>query len=517
VLLALEEAIRQQFARTNGAAAAVPSGIEIITASAPARPVHPAQDVVNGTLVYGYQEAIGAPLVLVTSDWQALRVDQLPRDLRLRHEHPGRVALSRTAAVRWLVEAQRGSLAEILDQLAAFFRRYIVFPDPRSALLIGAWVLMTWCYRAFDIIPYVGLSSPGKRTGKTHCLDLMRLTSFNASPLITAPTETQLYREVEQVGGVQLFDEVDKFAGDKDRWAAFIGSFNQGFHRGAAATRYEKQDGQQIPRQFDVFAPRALAGIGRVRDTLEDRCLLVPMHRRRKRERVDRWQMRVIEPAAESLRDQAALACLTHVGEILAASDTAPELVAAAGVDDRLEDLLLPLVAITVAADHEDGGQRTADLLALGRQLGRTRQQEAAMDRAAEVVEVLVDVYKRKQADRSARGAPDGNVLVTPEELLGFFQHRFGTEKPSGVKSTKALAALLGPYGFHRRQVRQGDERRHYYILEKDRIADARERYGAAEDAEDDNAADAVDAEEGEVGRPDGQDATAGGQGDFPC
>jgi hypothetical protein len=72
-----------------GTAGTAPSGVEIIAASAATRALHPAQDVVDGVLVYGYQPAFDAPLVLVTSRRQAARIDQLPRDWRLRHEPPG--------------------------------------------------------------------------------------------------------------------------------------------------------------------------------------------------------------------------------------------------------------------------------------------------------------------------------------------------------------------------------------------------------------------------------------------
>jgi pimeloyl-ACP methyl ester carboxylesterase len=138
-------------------------------------------------------------------------------------------------ALRWLVDSARGSIAEALDGLTAFLRKYIAFPDPRLAVLAAAWALLTWCYRAFDTIPYLGIHAPVKRAGKTHCLDLLRLVSFNVTAIIVAPTETQLYREVEQTAGAQFFDEVDKFASDHDRWDAFIGSFNQGYQRGASA------------------------------------------------------------------------------------------------------------------------------------------------------------------------------------------------------------------------------------------------------------------------------------------
>jgi hypothetical protein len=115
------------------------------------RLLHPAQDVVDGVLWYGVP--VNGALVAITSARQAYRADRLPEGIALRHHDPGPSTVSRDLAVLWLTAGESGSIARTLDALAAFFRRYVVLPDGRAALWLGAWAFGTWCYRAFASFP----------------------------------------------------------------------------------------------------------------------------------------------------------------------------------------------------------------------------------------------------------------------------------------------------------------------------------------------------------------------------
>ncbi len=45
------------------------------------------------------------------------------------------------------------------------------------------------------------------------------------------------------------------------------------------------------PRRFKVWAPKAIAMIGRLPDTLEDRSIVVPLRRKRDGEAVERFRV----------------------------------------------------------------------------------------------------------------------------------------------------------------------------------------------------------------------------------
>ncbi|MBI3105310.1 MAG: DUF3854 domain-containing protein, partial [Candidatus Rokubacteria bacterium] len=377
------------------------------------RVLHPAQDVADGVLWYGLP--VDKALVVIASTRQAYRADQLPTGLGLRHAEPGPSTVSREAAVRWLTTGESGSIARALDALADFFPRYVVLRDRRTALWIAAWTLATWCYRAFRVFPYLSIRSAEKRCGKSRLLGLLARVCFNASPVTAHPTEAQLYRSAARTGGAQLLDEVETLRGDKDRFDALISVLNVGFERGGVVTRLEKRGERFVEEPYEVYAPRVLAGIMGLKDTLEDRALPLFMLRRRRSEPVARLG-RSTDTDAQSLRDQCALACLTHIQNVLTAYDGAPTLLEQEGIDDRAVDLWSPLVAITLVADAEDDGSRTRQLLDLARDLGTVRDADAEAGTTARLLEAL-------EALRAKIGE-----TPTPAELLEALRARSGWE-----------------------------------------------------------------------------------------
>jgi hypothetical protein len=323
---------RKEEASDAGAEA---SALDLLERSGSVRLVHPAQDVTDGVLWYGLPT--DNALVVITSARRVYRADRLPEGIGLRHTEPGPSTVSRDVAVRWLTTGEEGSIARTLDALADFFQRYVVLRDRRTALWIATWTLATWCYRAFRVFPYLSIRSAEKRCGKSRLLGLLARVCFNASPVTAHPTEAQLYRSAARTGGVQLFDEVETLRGDKDRFDALITVLNVGFERGGVVTRLEKRGDWFVEEPYEVYAPRVLAGIAGLKDTLEDRSLPLFMLRKRRSEPVARLG-RPTDTDAQGLREQCALACLTHIQNLLAAYDGAPAVLEREAIDDRAVD-----------------------------------------------------------------------------------------------------------------------------------------------------------------------------------
>ncbi len=448
-----------------GDAGSEATALDLLERGESVRILHPAQDVVDGVLWYGLP--VDDALVVIASTRQAHRADRLPEGIALRHPEPGPSTVSRELAVRWLTTGEPGSIARTLDALADFFTRYVVLRERRTALWIAAWALASWCYRAFRIFPYLSIRSSEKRCGKSRLLGLLARVCFNASPVTAHPTEAQLYRSAARTGGVQLFDEVETLRGDKDRFDALISVLNVGFERGGVVTRLEKRGERFVEEPYEVYAPRVLAGIAGLKDTLEDRALPLFMLRKRRNEPVARLN-RATDAEAQALRDQCALACLTHIQNILAAYDGAPTVLEQEGIDDRAVDLWSPLVGITLVADAEDDGSRTRQLLDLARDLGTARDADAEAGTTARLLEAL-------EAIRAEIGE-----TPTSAELLEALRARPGWD---WLKSTRRLAGLLNPLGIVRRQLWNGGQRRWCYVLDAGQIADLRARYGAGGEA----------------------------------
>jgi hypothetical protein len=453
-----------------------PTALELLERAETVRVLHPAQDVVDGVLSYGLP--VNGALVMVTSTRQAHRADQLPAGIALRHVEPGPSTVSREVAVRWITGGEVGSVAQTLDALAGFFARHVVLRDRRAALWIAAWALGTWCYRAFRVFPYLSIRSAEKRCGKSRLLGLLARVCFNASPVTAHPTEAQLYRSAVRTGGVQLFDEVETLRGDRERFDALITVLNVGFERGGVVTRLERRGERFVEEPYEVYAPRVLAGITGLKDTLEDRALPLFMLRKRRSEQVERLGV-TTDAEAETLREQCALACLTHIQEILAAYDRAPTVLARDGIDDRAVDLWSPLVAMIMVGDAEDDGGRIRPLLDLARDLGSARDADSEGGTTSRLLEAL-------EAVRAEIGE-----TPSPAKLLEALRARPGWE---WVGSPRRLAGLLNPLGITRRQFWNGGRRHWCYVLDAGQLADLQARYGAGgEGPEDGTEADAGD------------------------
>jgi hypothetical protein len=430
-----------------------------------ARPLHPAQDVVDAVLLYGLP--IDDQLVILTSRRTGHRADTLPAGWTLRHKEPGPSSMSRDAALRWLSGTATGSVAQALDGLTGFFGRYVIFRDARTPIWLAAWALGTWGYRAFRIFPYLAIRSPEKRCGKSRLLGLLRGVCFNAGPVSAHPTEATLFRDAASTGGTQLFDEVESLRGDRDRFEALISVLNVGFERGGVVSRAEKRgDERFVSVRYEVYAPRALAGIRGLKDTLEDRSLPCFMARRRRDEPIARVT-RATEGEATALRETAAFALLTRVGDILQAYEEAPALLEREGVDDRAVDLWAPLIALAVVADaEEEADRRTRTLLGVAREFGGLRDAEADTGQTTRLVAALDTI-------RAARGE-----FVKPADLLAGLQTELGWER---LKSPAALARLVNPLGLVRTRRRVDGKLAWGFPLEADVLADLRARYGASD------------------------------------
>ena len=110
--------------------------MELLRREPAVRRLHPAQDVIDGILWYG--RPVEGGLVMVSSARQALRADQLPAGLALRHADPGPSTVSREVALRWATGEASGSVAQTLDALRRFLDRHVILPEPRTALWVGA-------------------------------------------------------------------------------------------------------------------------------------------------------------------------------------------------------------------------------------------------------------------------------------------------------------------------------------------------------------------------------------------
>ena len=99
--------------------------------------------------------------------------------------------------------------AELADLICKDITTHIVLPVA-SAVAITLWVLLTYVYDAFRILPILAILSPEKRCGKTTLLSLLN-GLVNNGMMASNISSAAVYRVVEKYRPTLLTDEADTF------------------------------------------------------------------------------------------------------------------------------------------------------------------------------------------------------------------------------------------------------------------------------------------------------------------
>jgi hypothetical protein len=258
---------------------------------------------------------------------------------------------------------------ELLDQVEAFLRRFVVFAREVQVVAVALWVAHTWCFAAAETTPYLHVTSPEKRSGKSRLLEVAAQLARRALQAANM-TAAALYRSITDPPPAVLFDEVQELFGRSadDDQRQLRACLNSGYRLGGATLRCVGEGAKQTVAEFPTFCPKVLAGTGSLPDMLADRAIAIQLQRRTRHEPVERFRIRRIRGEAEALRRR--LAGWAQVA-VPALHDADPEL--PEQLDDRAQDCWEPLLALAelaggdwpkrarAAAVELAGGDRLAD------------------------------------------------------------------------------------------------------------------------------------------------------------
>ena len=176
--------------------------------------------------------------------------------------------------------------ASVFMELLKKFQKYVV-ASREQYVAMALWTLYTYCYDAFDISPIMLLSSPEKRCGKSTTRRLFQRLVKN--PHIGNGTPAALYRIIELIHPTVIVDEFDKLFADDRR---FAGLLNTGHERDGA--NYPMCSGTENEvRNYSLWSPKIVAGIGYPEATLLDRSICIRLKRKKRSELVGRLRLNV--------------------------------------------------------------------------------------------------------------------------------------------------------------------------------------------------------------------------------
>jgi putative DNA primase/helicase len=322
--------------------------------------------------------------------------------------------------------------AELLDTLAAAIRRHVVL-DRHEADAVALWVLATHTFDAWVIFPRLLATAPEKGCGKSTLLDV--LSRLVPRPLgASGITAAALFRTIEAARPTLLLDEADAYARDNED---LRGVLDAGHRRDGAVIRTVGDNHE--PRRFSAWAPIALAAIGHLPGTVEDRSIIIRLHRRRPDESVAVLRGDRADDLDELAR-KAARWARDHAAALGAADPEMP-----GSIYNRAADNWRPLLAVADLAgpNWSDCARQVA--VVLTRDTGESDSSRLLL---------LADLRELFDAE------PSG-ILFTAEILsrLHARDDRPWSEWKAGKPITgRQLAAQLKPLGITTNQtVRRGD------------------------------------------------------------
>jgi len=345
----------------------------------------------------------------------------------------------------------------LIEMLAAVFARYAVLPAG-AAVALALWTAATWLVDLFDAFPYLAITSPQKRCGKTRVMELLMLVVKRALPL-AGISEAALFRVIESERPTLLIDEAQHLRTRDERSAALHDLLCAGMRRPTAYVCRVGGAHRDELQRFSVFCPKAIALIGEMTDVLTDRAIEISMRRRKRAEHVTRFFFAQASAEIEPVRQQIARWTADHHDGVRKAylETTLPD-----WLEDREAELWAPLLAVAHVAIPE----RIADVEKIVRKMSGAK---AEMDDSIGV-RLLADV----------RAALDGRDFVPTKDIIASLvavEDAPWSEYRAGKSITaKGLADLLKPFGIEPDKARHDGQAgiRGYF---RQAFQDAWERY----------------------------------------
>lgn len=196
--------------------------------------------------------------------------------------------------------------ARLLDDVEAWFKRFIAVPDDRDLRLLTLWTISTHLAVELYTSPRLLIDSTMPGSGKTTVLDHLSRLAWKPVQAASLSSPALLVRMLEHGVRTVLIDEVDRsLHPNKPGVEDLIGILNSGYRRGATRPVLVpvKGGGWEV-REMPTFAPIAMAGNSpRLPDDTVSRAIRILLMPDLDGTIEDSdWE--VIEPDAEALRER---------------------------------------------------------------------------------------------------------------------------------------------------------------------------------------------------------------------
>ncbi len=340
--------------------------------------------------------------------------------------------------------------AALLNEIRALHLRYAILPTGAPETL-AVFALASHVVDAFNTATYLFLTSPTPECGKTRVIEVAENVVRRPwrPAILTGPV---LFRGIEQYEPTCFVDEAEVVRQRSDAADNVRAILHFGYRRGATVDRCVGDDHEL--HQFRTFGFKLFACIGDLPGTLLSRCIVIPMRRRAKGERVARFVPREVAEIGVTLRRKCQRWATDNMDTLRASTPSLPLF-----LEDRRAEIWEPLFAVAEVAGW------SAEIARAAEELAGVRAPETD---GVELLKDIRDVFITKGADKLATK----DLLAALNGLEG--QPWADLNRGRGLTAAR-LAAELKPFGVQSGTIRLGGETAKGYLRE--RLEDAFRRY----------------------------------------
>lgn len=268
------------------------------------------------------------------------------------------------------------NLENALTETENLLRRVVILKSDEHYWALTLWIAFCYSIPEFDFAPRLCFWSPEKRCGKSLALEVV--SHLLPNPLVTSSiSSASLFRILDRdKTKVILIDESDTVfgnRGDKEKAEALRQLLNASFKRGLSVLRCEGNNFE--PKEFQIFAPIALAGIGTnaIPETVADRALMVEMRRMLPHERITEFESDEVEEIFQPIKEKLEAFARSNESRY---RDLRPDL-PRESLNARARDLWKPLYKVAECAGEE--WIRKVQIASVALSAGETDPEEASL------------------------------------------------------------------------------------------------------------------------------------------
>ena len=337
--------------------------------------------------------------------------------------------------------------AALLGNLVETVERFCILPE-YAAPLMASWIVHAWAHDAADISPVLAFTSPEKRCGKSTAMAVVHALTPRAE-IAANLSSAVMFRLIAKHKPTLLIDEADTFLEAREEMRGMI----NGGHNKQLAFVWRCEGDDFEPKKFDVWSPKAVAMIGDLPDTLEDRALVIQLKRKESGEAVERMRASRVDELLPLRRMLARWVADNEISLANADPDVPEQL------NDRAQDNARCLCAIAdVAGGIWPETIRTALIGMAAMRAGEERKSKGVM--------LLTDIGDILELWKGGRIKSTDLVA----ELVAIEDGPWEVWRGGEPITSRMVASLLKPYGV--RPERDAGSR--FYIVDDLRTAVAR-------------------------------------------